>query len=125
MARQTTNRMKRRGTTRREVNSRAWLLHHRHLLTESLRDIVLSPMATGLTWLVIAVALALPALLYVTEKNLEQLAGQWQEGAQVSLFLFDGVDNDAGRRLAEDIAQRPEVADAWHLSKDAAMEDFS
>ena len=119
------NRMKKRGVRRQEVNSRAWILHHRHLLGESLRDIVRQPLSTGLTWLVIAIALSLPALLYVTQKNLEQLAGHWQEGAQVSLFLYDRTSENDGRELADDIAQRPEVRDAWYLSKQDAMDEFA
>ncbi len=119
------NRMKRRGVKRQELSGRAWLLHHRHLLRESLGDILRHPFATALTWLVIAVALALPALLYVTQKNLDQLAGQWQEGAQVSLFLYDSVSESDGSDLAASLARRPEVRDAWYLSKDDAMSDFA
>lgn len=119
------NRMKRRGYTPREFNSHAWLSHHRHLFLESLRDVVKQPFSNALTWLVIAVALALPALLYVTQKNLEQLAGQWQDGAQVSLFLYDRVPEREGRLLALDIRDRPEVREAWYLSKQEAMADFA
>ncbi|MCH8551765.1 MAG: permease-like cell division protein FtsX [Natronospirillum sp.] len=119
------NRMKKRGTRRTELHSRTWLLHHRHLLRESVGDIIRHPFASALTWLVIAVALALPALLYVTQKNLEQLAGQWQEGAQVSLYLEDRLSAEAGSRLAEDLVRRPEVRDAWYLSRDDAMQEFS
>ncbi len=119
------NRMKRRGTRRTELNSRTWLLHHRHLLRESLGDIIRYPFASALTWLVVAVALALPALLYVTQKNLEQLAGQWQEGAQVSLFLEDRLSPEAGVRLAQDLTRRPEVMDAWYMSREEALDDFA
>lgn len=121
----TANRMKRRGVKRQELSGHAWLLHHRHLLRESLGDILHHPFATALTWLVIAVALALPALLFVTQKNLDQLAGQWQEGAQVSMFLNEQVSEEDGTQLASDIARRPEVQDAWYISKDDAISDFA
>lgn len=120
-----TNRMKRRGYTPREFNSQAWINHHKHLFAESLRDVVRRPFSNALTWLVIAVALALPTLLFVTQKNLQQLAGQWQEGAQVSLFLYDTVSPRDGALLAEDVRQRPEVRDAWYLSKHQALTEFS
>ncbi|TGG90078.1 ABC transporter permease [Natronospirillum operosum] len=125
MAKRNTNRLKKRGVRRREFGGRTWLRHHRYLLRESLGDIIRHPFASALTWLVIAVALALPALLYVTQKNLDQLAGQWQEGAQVSLFLEDRVSVSDGENLSRDLQRRPEVRDAWYLSREDALDEFA
>lgn len=64
-----------------------YLLRHAQVALASLGELWRQPLATLMTILVIGIALALPAGLYVLHKNVEQLSGEWQQASRISLFL--------------------------------------
>lgn len=119
------NRLRRRSGAAGNLELRAWLLHHRYVLRDSLTQVIRRPLSSVLTWLVIGIALALPALMYVTDKNLRALAGQWQDGAQLTLYLTESTDDEAGRALTDSLRQRDEISSARFLSSTEALDEFS
>lgn len=119
------NRLRRRSDSSGNLQLRAWLLHHRYVLRDSLGQVIRRPVSSVLTWLVIGIALALPALMYVTDKNLRALAGQWQEGAQLTLYLTSSTDEASGRALTDSLRQRQEISSARFLSSGDALNEFS
>jgi cell division transport system permease protein len=103
----------------------AWRSHHSLVATESLQRLLRQPLASLLTWLVIGIALALPASLFVVLDNVQQLAAGWDGTARVSLFLRDAVSEDAGRRLGQRLGERADVVEYTYISREAALQEFS
>jgi cell division transport system permease protein len=103
----------------------AWRSHHQLVASESLRRMLSQPLASLLTWMVMGIALALPASLFIALENMQQLTVGWDGAARVSLFLRDTVTEDVGRRLGQRLAKRPDVASYTYISRQAALEEFS
>lgn len=82
------------------------------------------PWATGMTVAVIAVALALPAGLFVLTENLRQLVGGWDQAAAVSVFLRPGVSDGAAKGVAEELRGWPELARVEVIGSADALQEF-
>ena len=67
--------------------SQSILSHHLHAAMHSLNLLCRKPLATMMTVIVIAIALALPALFWVFTDNFSQLIAGWQRGSHISLYL--------------------------------------
>ena len=102
----------------------AWLGHHRQVAGESLRRLAREPLGNLLTWLVIGIAAALPAGLFVATQNLERLAGSWAGSARISVYLKDSVDDATGHTLAERWRTLPGVAGVNFISREQALAEF-
>lgn len=101
-----------------------WIQEHLRVLLFSLGKIARTPLAAMLTALVIGIALALPAGLYVAVNNLATVSYSWQESTQLSLFLKDNVSAERGTALARDISNEPGVARAQFISKEQSLREF-
>src|SRR5690554_3995801 len=84
----------------------SWLDHHRLTAIDSFQRLVATPASSTMTWLVIGIALALPAALLVGLQNLENISRGWDGAAQMSLFLESSVADADGRKLADQLASR-------------------
>ncbi|MCG8434490.1 MAG: cell division protein, partial [Gammaproteobacteria bacterium] len=51
----------------------AWFLHHRVVLVRTFSDLLENPVSSLMTWFVIGIALALPAILYVMLENVSRV----------------------------------------------------
>lgn len=102
----------------------SYRLHHQQVAADSLRRLLKSPLSTLATWLVIGIALALPAGLYVALGNLENLSAGWDSSAQVSLYLRSSTGEEAGSALAERLRKRADIASVRYISRDAALNEF-
>lgn len=102
----------------------AVLRHHRLSARDALRRLLRAPFGSLLTVLVLAVALSLPALLYVVLDNVRVLAGAVEGQAQLSLFLKLDVDEKTQRALASRIEARADVARVQVITRDAALAEF-
>lgn len=101
-----------------------WWRHHRYLFWQTPKDLARRPVASMLTWLVIAIALTLPTLFYVGIKGMAGLTDGWHAGAQMSLFLHTSVEDERGQALAQELLARPEVANARYISPSAGLDEF-
>ena len=102
----------------------SWLRHHRLSAADSLYRVLQSPIASILTWLVIGIALALPAGLNVALDNLDRLSTTWNSPAQISLFLRATVDPEEAAGLPAALEKRADVAGASFVSREKALEEF-
>jgi cell division transport system permease protein len=103
---------------------RAWLAHHRLSAAESLLRVLDKPVASLLTWLVIGIALALPAGLSVALDNVGQVSANWDSPAQISLFLEDSVSGERAEALAAEVAASKQVATTRFVSAQDALAEF-
>jgi cell division transport system permease protein len=101
-----------------------WAQEHLRVLLFSLGKIGRTPIAAALTAMVIGVALALPAGLYVAVNNLATVSYSWQESLQLSLFLKDTVSAERGTALAREIGNEPGVARTQFISRDQSLAEF-
>lgn len=97
---------------------------HLRVFFFSLGKIARAPLAATLSALVIGIALALPAGLYVLTQNLAQVGYSWQESLQISLFLKDSSSPEAGAALSKQIAGDNGVAATRYISREQSLADF-
>jgi cell division transport system permease protein len=97
---------------------------HRQSLIGSVRRLAGQPLASLMTLLVIAIALALPAGLRVLVSNLGSISASWQNAADFTAYLKLDVKPDRVRALASEIEARADVAEVRLVDRAAALADF-
>lgn len=102
----------------------AWFAHHSHSSIDSLLRLLETPLQSLLTWLVIAIAVALPAALFLVFSNLQLLSDSWQDSSQISVFMKKDTSEQEARRLSIDWAKRPDVLQAVYVSPEDALSEF-
>ncbi|MCW8195660.1 cell division protein FtsX [Proteobacteria bacterium 005FR1] len=103
---------------------RAYGAHHRSVALESLRRLLRTPMQSMLTWLVVAIALALPAMLYLALAQFQNLSETWQTQPRMSVFLHLQAREEAALQLREELLRRNEIASIDYVSPDQALQEF-
>ncbi|AFU99730.1 permease-like cell division protein FtsX [Simiduia agarivorans] len=115
----------RKTTTRVTHKADAWAAHHRQSAVDSLNRLLGQPVRAGLTMLMLGIALALPALLYIALANVGQLSDQWSGSHQMSAYLKPGAREAAVTPLAESWRQRADVAAVQVVSPDQGLQEFA
>ncbi len=82
------------------------------------------PLASLMTFMVIGIALALPASLYVLLKNIEQVSTQWDDVAQISLFLKQDIKESQAKKLVNELKAWPEITAINYQSANSSLEEF-
>jgi cell division transport system permease protein len=103
---------------------RHYLALHRQNLLDALRRLASQPLASLLTVLVIAIALALPAGLRVLVNNAGALNDSWQGAADFAVYLKIDVSAENAARVARTIGARPDVANVTLIDRTRALEEF-
>jgi cell division transport system permease protein len=93
-------------------------------LLGSLGRLARSPLATLLTLLVIALALALPTALRLFVANAQAATGNFANAIDVSVYLKTDVPLAKAQQLAQAAQQRREVAAVTLIPADKGLEDF-
>lgn len=99
---------------------RVWLSHHRAAVFSAFRRLLLTPLNTALSLLVIGIAMTLPAAGYVLLENFRTLGSSASGAQQISIFMAV----DAGRKETAEIEVRLKEAavGAWHfVPREAAL----
>ncbi|WP_051024013.1 permease-like cell division protein FtsX [Thiorhodovibrio frisius] len=102
----------------------AWLAHHRESALVTLLRLAAAPFAAGMTVAAMAVALMLPASLYVLTGNLKVLGGYWDGSAAISVFLEPGVDEAAAQALARQWQARSDIARVGVITREQGLAEF-
>ncbi len=102
----------------------AWIEHHLQALFNTLGRIARAPLSSVMTIAVLGIALALPTGLYVVLQNIQALSEGWDNAAQISLFMQKDLDEGAFRRLADEIAALPQVAEVSRVTPSQALDEF-
>jgi len=113
-----------RGERRPRVGLRAWREQHLYSLFSSLGRLAARPLATLLTLLVMALALALPLLLYVGLDNARQLHGDMRDAGAISVFLKPHLDAAAVDALAGRLRTRADVAAVVVRTPEQGLAEF-
>ena len=111
---------------RSKQNSRlaSYLRHHLQMLVASLGFLTRQPVSTLMTSAVIAIALALPAGLYIALDNASQLSADWDGSTLISLFLKDNVDLKQAQKLADRLTLSKEIEKVIIIDRDQGLKQF-
>ncbi|MBO6567053.1 MAG: ABC transporter permease [Pseudomonadales bacterium] len=110
--------------TRRSDKLNAWAAHHRRVSIETLQQLIANPFSSAMTWLVIGIALGLPAILFVVLQNVADISGDWGGKPRMSLYLNPEVTVKAARNFSGEIERRADVATSVFISSDDALREF-
>jgi cell division transport system permease protein len=103
---------------------RAWTAHHARAAGSTLRKIVRSPLTTLFNVLVVGIALALPAALYVGLVNVQKAVRAVSPEPQLTLFLaLDASKSDASL-IDTRLKEHPQVARLRYVPRERAFEDM-
>lgn len=100
---------------------RAWVDHNLHSLGLALHSMRAQPFATLFSVLVIGIALALPAGLYLALHNLEKLSGGLSSEPELSLFLKPELDSTQGRALVQELSRHPAIRTTRFFTRDEGL----
>jgi len=102
----------------------AWFRDHTRVAAESFGYLSGRLATSLLVWLLIGIALALPAGLYLLQKNLASLTGEWQGRPGVSVYFERGVSSaDVAAVIAKAKVTAP-VQKVWHITPEEALQEF-
>ncbi len=87
----------------------AYLAHHRFSASDSLMRLLRIPGQSLLTWMVIAVALALPATMFTSLQNLQAVGQRWDGVSQLSVFINPRAKAVVIDKLRQQLASDPRV----------------
>jgi len=109
----------------RLLSPRTFLQRHAQVALDSLGRLYRNRVSSLMTAAVIAIALAMPAGLYLLLDNLERLSGAWDGQASMSVFLKNSVPTSAAEELAKDLREWSEVSSVQLVTPDQALQEFS
>ena len=109
----------------RLLSPRTFLQRHAQVALDSLGRLYRNRVPSLMTAAVIAIALAMPAGLYLLLDNLERLSGAWDGQASMSVFLKNSVSTSAAEELAKGIREWSEVSSVQLVTPDQALQEFS
>lgn len=110
--------------TRFSSRLRAWGRHHRAMALDSLFRLVRYPLGNLLTMLAIAIALVLPAALWLTLDSAKLLDAELDESASLTVYLDMGIDAAQAARIEEVVSADGGVAQTRMISPEQGMADF-
>jgi cell division transport system permease protein len=102
----------------------SWTARHVQALLASSGRLSRAPLATGLTVLVMALALALPLGLLTLVQNVRTATGDFSGAVSLSVYLKQGVAVAKAEQLARAARARPDVARVELITADAALAQF-
>jgi cell division transport system permease protein len=103
---------------------RAWLLHHLRALGATLGKLGRSPLSTLFNVIVVAIALALPAGLYVALTNIQHAVRTLSPEPQLTVFVaLDATKADVSL-IDTRLKEHPQVARLRYVPRERALEDM-
>ncbi|TNF33177.1 MAG: cell division protein FtsX [Gammaproteobacteria bacterium] len=108
----------------RNAPLKAWSVHHLRTLISSLGFLYRNALSSLMTMAVIAIALALPAGMYVLLNNLSHVSVGWDNSAQISLFLKPSVSEKQARSLADKLKLYDDINRVELIHRDTALSEF-
>lgn len=110
--------------TRTSSRLRAWGRHHRAMCFDSARRLVRHPVGSLLTMLAIAIALVLPAALWLTLDSARLLDAELEESATLTAYLNGDVDEAQAERVNEALEAHDGIASTRLITAAEGMAEF-
>lgn len=106
------------------ISPATWATRHLQALVAALGRLLRRPLSTLLTTLVIAVALALPAGLWLLVQNARAATGDLATAVQVSAFLKVGTPVARAQELAVAMRAQPGIATVTLITAEQGLKEF-
>jgi cell division transport system permease protein len=103
---------------------KAYFAHHWCSAKSSLRRLLVTPFSSLLTWLVIAIALALPVGLMVLLDNVAGLTDNLEGSSRLTLYMKLDQDDQQSLLIAQQIKARTDVESVEFIDRQQALEEF-
>ena len=103
---------------------RGYFLNHQQVCLLTLKRLVSEPVQSLMTSLVIAIALGLPAALYVGVINLQQIGNGFDDTARLTVFLQRNARPEAIDKLRQQLEKDTDVAGVVYISRQQALAEF-
>ena len=103
---------------------RSYKAHHRTTFLTTLQKMLGEPLQTTLTVVVIAIALALPSVMFLALHNVQQLSSGFGSSAQITVFVKKDINSQQIKQLEKELNDLPEVVSTAFISADQALEEF-
>lgn len=100
------------------------LAYHLQALVYSFNLLCRKPLATVMTVVVIAIALALPALFWVFNDNMQRLTSGWQRSGHISLYLKPGLSVSSQKEALQGIRKTQGVGKANLKSSEEGLSEL-
>ena len=107
-----------------ESPAKRLLREHKEVAISSWYRLWQSPLANLLTWLTLAIALALPAALLLLLSQAQHLGQQVNQSSNISVFLAADVSREQGQLITGQLGSRADIAQATYISAEQALADF-
>ena len=104
---------------------KAWPLAHWRAASDAWRRLVAQPLSTGLSVLVIGIAVSLPLALLQALGEAQHLVGRITAGPQLSLFLEQGARAEQRQAVEANLRGHPSVRAVRFVGRDAALTDLA
>lgn len=128
MNREQNRQSQQRGASSASISLRArlqaWLEHHGSSAADALLRLSDTPMATLLTSLVVAIALALPATLLIIFGNVQQLSERWDARPRVLVYVHPQARTEAITKWIETLSDDVAIESVKFISADEALAEF-
>ncbi|WP_461517544.1 permease-like cell division protein FtsX [Porticoccus sp.] len=112
------------GRARWSDKLKSYVDHHRSVFVSTGRRLLAEPVQTLMTALVVAIALGLPAALYVGVVNLQQLGGRVESSAQMTVFLKKTANAADIDSLQKNLQKDPDIQSVSYISSQQALQEF-
>lgn len=107
-----------------KFNFKNYVLRHLQVMLFSLGQLWRQPLASAMTVLVIGIALALPAGLYVLLQNLDNVSNQWDDASQISLFMQKDFSDEQAKQFTHKLEAWPDIAAVKYQTSNTSLEEF-
>ncbi|MDH4574262.1 permease-like cell division protein FtsX [Salinicola acroporae] len=111
-------------TRRSSGGGRAWLRHHRAMMSDSALRLVRRPISTLLTMLAIAIALILPAGLWLALDSARLVDAELDESATLTVYFDADVDESRAMSLATEVGEQSGVAGTRLVTAAEGLAEF-
>jgi len=114
----------RASSTHKPSSLSRWAQEHRSVAKTSLWRILKTPASSLMTSFVIAVSLLLPALLLGLNSNLAVVLSGFQNSAQITVYLEQGLPESSAIVVSDNLLTRADIINTRYISAEQALRDF-
>ena len=102
----------------------SWKLHHRAMATDSLHRLLRHPLGSLLTMLAIAIALMLPAGLWLAMDSVRGLDAELTQSATMTVYLDQSVGTPEAERIHQAVMAQPDVRQTRLISPKEGLNEL-
>ncbi|KFZ31119.1 cell division protein FtsX [Pseudidiomarina salinarum] len=99
-------------------------VHNAQQAVASLGELVRYPLASLMTMAVLGLSLTLPATLYVVVKNTDAIGSDWQEAAEITVFLRKNLSQQEVATFTKRLNLSPDIESVKWIDKNEALAEF-